>query len=53
MVMLLLLVPMAPGAAWLAVYLIGGFRNQNQSMLARPSPHKTGRCYLYLKRLAM
>jgi hypothetical protein len=41
----------SPRRAHLAIYLVGGFGNRYQSVLARLGPHKTGQSCLYLKRL--
>jgi hypothetical protein len=41
----------SPRSQHLAIYLIGDFGNQHQSVLARLGPHKTGRGCLYIKRL--
>ena len=34
------------------LYLVGGFEDRHQKLLARLGPHKTGKGRLYLKRLA-
>lgn len=41
----------SPRRTHLAVYLIGGFENRYQRVLARLGPHKTGKGCLYIKRL--
>jgi len=41
----------SPRRAHLAIYLIGGFENRYQRVLARLGPHKTGKGCLYIKRL--
>jgi hypothetical protein len=41
----------SPRRRLLAVYLIGGFENRYQRVLARLGPHKTGKGCLYIKRL--
>ena len=41
----------SPRQRHLAIYLIGGFENRYQRVLARLGPHKTGKGCLYLKRL--
>jgi len=41
----------SPRPQHLAIYLVGGFGNRYQSLLARLGPHKTGKGCLYLKRL--
>lgn len=41
----------SPRRQHLAIYLVGGFGNRYQSVLARLGPHKTGKGCLYLKRL--
>ena len=41
----------APRRRLLAVYLISGFENRYQRVLARLGPHKTGKGCLYIKRL--
>jgi hypothetical protein len=35
----------------LAIYLVGGFEDRHQSVLARLGPHKTGKGCLYIKSL--
>jgi hypothetical protein len=42
----------APRKAHLVLYLVGGFEDRHQKLLARLGPHKTGKGCLYLKRLA-
>jgi hypothetical protein len=41
----------SPGRRHLSVYLIGGFENRYQRVLARLGPHKTGKGCLYITRL--
>jgi hypothetical protein len=41
----------SPRRQHLAIYLVGGFGNRYQSVLARLGPHKTGKGCLHLKRL--
>ena len=41
----------SPRRRLLAVYLISGFENRYQRVLARLGPHKTGKGCLYIKRL--
>ena len=41
----------SPRRPHLAIYLIGGFENRYQRVLARLGPHKTGKGCLYIKRL--
>ena len=41
----------SPRRRHLAVYLIGGFENRYQRVLARLGPHKTGKGCLYITRL--
>ena len=38
--------------AHLVLYLVGGFEDRHQKLMARLGPHKTGEGCLYLKRLA-
>ena len=40
----------SPRQRHLAIYLIGGFENRYQRVLARLGPHKTGKGCLYIKR---
>jgi Domain of unknown function (DU1801) len=41
----------SPRREHLAIYLVGGFANRYQLVLARLGPHKTGKGCLYLKSL--
>ena len=41
----------SPRSQRLVIYLIGGFENRHQSVLARLGPHKTGKGCLYIKSL--
>ena len=41
----------SPRRSHLAIYLIGGFEDRYQRVLARLGPHKTGKGCLYIKRL--
>ena len=41
----------SPRRPHLAIYLIGGFENRYQRVLARLGPHTTGKGCLYIKRL--
>jgi uncharacterized protein DUF1801 len=41
----------SPRLSYLAIYLIGGFEDRYQRVLARLGPHKTGKGCLYIKRL--
>ena len=41
----------SPRRQHLAIYLVSGFENRYQAVLARLGPHKTGKGCLYLKRL--
>jgi len=41
----------SPRRQHLAIYLVGGFGNRYQSVLARLGPHKTGKGCLYVRRL--
>ena len=45
------LVGFSPRRPHLVIYLIGGFENRYQRVLARLGPHKTGKGCLYIKRL--
>jgi Domain of unknown function (DU1801) len=41
----------SPRSQHLAIYLVNGFENRYQAMLARLGAHKTGKGCLYVKRL--
>jgi uncharacterized protein DUF1801 len=41
----------SPRRQALAIYLVGGFEDRHQKVLARLGPHKTGKGCLYIKRL--
>jgi hypothetical protein len=41
----------SPRRQALAIYLVGGFEDRHQSVLARLGPHKTGKGCLYIKGL--
>src|ERR687897_624516 len=42
----------APRKAHLVLYLVGGFEDRHQKLMAGLGPHKTGKGCLYLKTLA-